>query len=84
MTDKERVHAALEGRPVDRMPVTSLYNFLYHQDHFAELTGRPAWELHQWLHASPEEHVATYRILVRAAPFETLQPQGAPPRRRCR
>ena len=36
MTNKQRVHAALEGRPVDRCPVTSLYCQLYHLDHFAE------------------------------------------------
>jgi hypothetical protein len=29
MTSRERVHAALEGREVDRFPVTSLYHFLY-------------------------------------------------------
>jgi hypothetical protein len=39
MTSKQRVHAALEGRPVDRPPVTALYNMLYYQDHFPELTG---------------------------------------------
>jgi hypothetical protein len=41
MTSKQRVHRALAGQPVDRAPVTSLYNFLYQQDHFAELTGLP-------------------------------------------
>ncbi|MHB9110775.1 MAG: uroporphyrinogen decarboxylase family protein [Armatimonadota bacterium] len=78
MTSKARVRAALAGEPVDRFPVTALYNFLYHQDHFSELTGRPPWELHRWLNASPEEHIATYRIMLDQAPFEILQPQGAP------
>jgi len=80
MTSKSRVRAALAGEPVDRFPVTALYNFLYHQDHFAELTGRPAWELHRWLSAPPEEHLATYRTMFEQAPFEILQPQGAPSR----
>lgn len=62
------------------MPVTVLYNQLYHQDHFAELTGRPAWELHKWLCAPPEEHLAIYRLMLERAPFEILQPQCAPDR----
>ena len=60
MTNKERVNATLEGRPVDRCPVTSLYNFLYQLDHFNELTGLPAWRMHQWLAESPEAHVELY------------------------
>ncbi len=78
MNSKERVHAALEGKPVDRMPVAALYVQLYHLDHFGELTGRPQWEFHRWLHAAPEEHVAIYRTIQEAAPFEILQPQSAP------
>lgn len=78
MTSKERVHAALEGKAVDRFPVAALYCQLYHQDHFAELTGRPQWELHRWLYAEPQEHLALYRQMVEQAPFEILQPQHAP------
>jgi len=80
MTSKERVHAALEGKPVDRTPVTSLYHFLYHCDRFQELSGRPQWELWKWKYAEPQEHLQTYRALVETAPFELLQPQGAPSR----
>ena len=80
MTSKQRVRAALEGRPVDRCPVTSLYNQLYHLDHFAELTGLPAWRRHEWLAMPPERHVALFRRIHEAAPFELLQPQGAPAR----
>jgi len=80
MTSKERVHAALEGKPVDGMPVAALYCQLYHLDHFAELTGRPAWELHRWLCVSPEEHLALFRQMIDRAPFEILQPQIAPSR----
>ena len=80
MTGKQRIHAALEGEPVDRMPVAVLYRHLYERDHFSELTGRPQWHLHRWCHASPEEHVRTYREMVERAPFEILQPQSAPSR----
>jgi len=81
MTSKERIHAALEGTPVDHMPATVLYNQLYHLDHFEELSGRPQSSMYQWLHATPEEHFATYNLMVEKAPFEILQPQGAPSRR---
>ena len=80
MNTKERIHAALAGRPVDRMPVTVLYNQLYHLDHFAELTGKPAWQRHVWSHAAPDEHVAVLKQLLAQAPFEIVQPQGAPAR----
>ena len=69
LTGKQRGRAALEGRPVDRFPVTSIYNFLYYRDHFAELTGLPAWRLHAWAHASPEEHVTVFAQLLDQAPF---------------
>ena len=75
MTNKARVLAALEGKPVDRHPVTSLYHFLYQQDHFSELTGLPAWRLQRWLAESPEAHVDLYARMQAAAPFELLQPQ---------
>jgi len=80
MTSKARIRAALAGKPVDRCPVTVLYNYLYHLDHFAELTGRPQWAWRQWMYASPEEHLATFRRLHGLAPFEILQPQAAPSR----
>jgi hypothetical protein len=75
VTSKQRVHAALEGRPVDRHPVTALYSFLYHQDHFAELTQLPPWQLHRWLAMPPDDHAAVFARMQAAAPFETLQPQ---------
>ncbi|HOF89854.1 MAG TPA: uroporphyrinogen decarboxylase family protein [Armatimonadota bacterium] len=80
MTNKDRMRRALEGKPVDRCPVTSLYNFLYQQDHFSELTGLPAWRLQQWLADEPEAHAALFARMQANAPFETLQPHGAPPR----
>ena len=51
LTNKERVYASLEGKPVDRFPVTVLYNQLYYLDHFSELTGRPQWEFLKWCSA---------------------------------
>lgn len=80
MTNKQRIHAALEGRPVDRCPVTSLYNFLYQDDHFSEFTGLPAWRRHEWLAMSPAQHVEVFSRMHEAAPFELLQPHGAPSR----
>jgi len=80
MTNKQRVHAALEGKPVDRCPVTSLYNQLYQDDHFSELTGLPPWRRYEWLATDPEQHVAMFRCLHEAAPFEMLQPHGTPSR----
>jgi uroporphyrinogen-III decarboxylase len=77
MTPRERILAALEGRSVDRPPVTSVYHHLYHLDHFGELTGRPQAENQAWRFAPVEEHLATYRLLVEQAPFELLQPQTA-------
>jgi uroporphyrinogen-III decarboxylase len=74
INSKQRVHAALEGKPVDRDPVTVLYNMLYHLDHFAELTGLPQWQALKWRYAEPDEHLAIYRRMTAAAPFELLQP----------
>ncbi len=79
MTNKQRVCAALEGKPVDRCPVTSLYNFLYQLDHFSELTGLPSWRLHEWGAMAPEQHIEVYARMQAAAPFEILQPQGWAP-----
>lgn len=81
MTNKQRVLNALDGKPVDRCPVASLYHFLYEQDHFSELTGLPQWRLQQWLAMPPEEHVKLYARLHAAAPFELLQPQHSAPSR---
>ena len=80
LTEKQRIQAALEGRSVDRMPVTTLYNQLYILDHYAELTGDEEWQMREWLSASPDQHLATYRRIINAAPFEILQPQLAEPR----
>lgn len=80
MTPKERVYAALDGRAVDCTPVTVAYTQLYHEDHFGELLGRPAWEMVKWRYAPIEEHLRIYKQLVAAAPFDILQPQHLPSR----
>lgn len=80
MTSRERVHAALEGRPVDRFPVTSLYHQLYRMDHFLELTGLPGWRVHEWLGSSPDRYVEWFAVMQELAPFELLQPHRAPSR----
>ena len=82
MNSKKRVYAALEGKPVDRFPVTVLYNHLYHCDHFTELTGKPPQKLAVWRHAQPEEHIKIYKLLVEKVPFEILQPLSAPSRQK--
>ena len=84
MTSKQRVHASLEGKPVDRCPVTCLYAFLYHQDHFPELTGLPQWQLQRWLALPPEEHVDLFSRMWEQAPLELLQPQAGVPSREWR
>jgi uroporphyrinogen-III decarboxylase len=81
LTDKQRIYDVLEGRPVDRMPVTSLHSQLYTLDHFGELTGREDWRMYEWTVAPPREHLATYRAIAERAPFDILQPQLALPRR---
>lgn len=80
MNSKERMHAVLEGKPVDRFPVTVPYSHLYFQDHFSELTGRDPREMHQWLMSSPEEYYRLYAEMLAKAPFETIQPYGTAPR----
>ena len=81
MTSKERVHHALEGRPVDRCPVTSLYGFLYHMDHFSELTGLPPWRLQEWLAMPPAKHVELFARMQAQAPLEMIQPLHSAPSR---
>lgn len=80
MNSKERMRTALEGKPVDRFPVTVLYSQLYYRDHFSELTGRDPREMQKWLASSPEEYYRLYAEMSAKTPFETLQPDTAPPR----
>lgn len=80
MTPRERMLTALSGTRTDRAPVTTLYHHLYYLDHFGELTGRPQAENQAWRFAPVEEHLATYTVMVEQAPFELLQPLGAPSR----
>jgi hypothetical protein len=79
MNSKQRCHAALTGQTTDRPPVTVLYNMLYYEDHYSELTGLPAWELVHWLNSDPDEYFRLFKIMHDQAPFEMLQPHMAPP-----
>ena len=80
MNSKYRVYASLEGKPVDRNPVTVLYNQLYFQDHFSELTGRPQWQMQSWLYSTPDEYLQVFTRMIDQVPFEILQPELAPTR----
>ena len=62
MNSKQRVHASLEGKPVDRFPVAANYSFLVYNDHFAEITRQPQWRLQEWLSAKDgQAYLAYYR-----------------------
>lgn len=74
MTPKQLVYAAFGGMPADRMAVSVPYTFLYYLDHFAELTGRPQWELKKWYYAPLDEYLSVCRQIIEAAPFDILQP----------
>jgi len=75
MNSKQRVHAVLEGKPVDRFPVTAIYNYLIHDDFFAKVTGEPQWKLDAWLNAPDAAgYLHYYRKMRQAMPFEILQP----------
>ena len=78
MTNKERIHAALEGKAVDRMPVHASYCQLYQKDHFSELTGLPASHYTKWLYSDRQDFVQTYRRILDSAPFDLLQPPARP------
>jgi len=67
----------MEGRPADRMPVTSMYLPLYQLDHFVELSGRPAWEIDKWRSAPPDEHVKLFLEMRSKTPFDLVQPHGS-------
>lgn len=73
MTPRDYVLAAFDGTPSDRYPVAAPYWHLYVRDHFAELTGRPHWQLEQWLCSEPEEHVALLREMHALAPFDIVE-----------
>ena len=82
MTSKERVLAALEGRPVDRFPTGVLYHHLYVELALAELTDRPAWWSYALPYLEPDDYLTAYRQIVVRAPFDILEPMpGAQPRR---
>ena len=78
MNQKQRVHAALEGKPVDRFPVAVPYIQLFNQDHYSKLTGRPAWQAWSWIYSKPDEHVRILEKILEQVDFDIVQPQSAP------
>jgi len=80
MTDKQRVHASLEGRPVDRYPVAALYTDLVFLDRFGDLTDLPQWRLHEWECGSPDYFLHHFESMIEQLPFEIIRPMGAPTR----
>lgn len=80
MNKKQRIHAVLEGKPVDQLPVSVPYVFLYHLDHFAELTGQSQMQSFAWRNMQPDEHIRILKQIVEVADFDILQPQVAPSR----
>jgi uroporphyrinogen-III decarboxylase len=78
MNSKERMVAALGGKPTDQVPVVVPYIQLYHQDHFAELTGRPGWHVWKWMFSDPQEHVQVLKSFQDQVDFDLVQPQPAP------
>jgi uroporphyrinogen-III decarboxylase len=78
VNSKERIHAAFEGRPVDRMPVAVPYIYLYHVDHFAELTGLPQMQSFAWRFMEPTAHTEIVRKMVEAVNFDIVQPSHNP------
>ncbi len=78
MTDKERVHAVMQGDAIDRMPVHASYTHLYQMDHFDELTGLPRHHYKKWLYSPAEEFLSTFATILDAAPFDIVQPPARP------
>ncbi|MHC4561949.1 MAG: uroporphyrinogen decarboxylase family protein [Planctomycetota bacterium] len=74
MTPKERVSAALEGRPVDRFPTAVLYHHLFVEVCLPELTDRPPWWVYALPYLEPEEYLPLYRRIIERAPFDVLEP----------
>lgn len=81
MNSKELINAAFNGSSPERCPVTVPYVFLYQQDHFAELTGKPQWQVYQWLIAEPDEHVKDLKIMTEKMSFDIVQPMHDIPSR---
>jgi hypothetical protein len=75
MNQKQRMHAVLEGKSVDQIPVAVPYIQLYHQDHYDELSGQPAWKAWEWMYSEPKEHVRVLKKFLELVNFDIVQPQ---------
>ena len=74
MTPKERMYAALEGKPLDFYPVFAPYIHLSNADHWEEVTGEPIWKFYEWRHLPPDEHAKRYDQFWQLMPFDVIQP----------
>ena len=80
-TPKERVLATIEGREVDRFPVSMTWQFLYMMEHLRELIDVPDWWVHRLNFLENEDHLELYRQMNEKVPLDTLEPfPGAAPR----
>lgn len=85
MSSKQRVHSVLEGKPVDRFPVTAIYNMLIYDDFFSKITGNSQAMLESWSSSKdPDSFLRCYRQMVETLPFEILQPNPWAPNREWR
>lgn len=73
MTPKARMNAVLEGKPVDRLPVTVPYTFLVQDDHWNELTGLPIEKYYEWVFSDPDTYVSMHEIFREKLPFDIFQ-----------
>jgi len=74
VTPKERVHAVMEGRPVDCYPVTQTYAELYWTTNLSDITGAPAWKNRTLWYAGVAEHLEILRTVFEKVPFDMQLP----------
>ena len=74
MNGRERMLAAIEGRPLDQYPVMVPYVMLSNADHWVEVTGEPVWRFYEWMTADPVRHAQGYKPFYDAMPFDLFQP----------
>lgn len=75
MTSKERMYAAIEGRPTDCCPVSSPYIMLSNADHWCDVTGEPVWRFYDFCGSADSEAIkAVYRQFAEVLPYDVVQP----------
>ena len=75
---KERVYAAIEGKPLDIWPVTAPYTMLSNADHWEELTGLPVYKYYEWQNTTDMNwYREIYKTIYDQQPFDIVQPDFA-------